>query len=82
MLGQMDFKGCLRQIRECHRPVEEARMHSENKEPVMQEVRILEKDLFLHECVCRSHQARVQGKVVVQDFTSSGFSKSLPSPFV
>jgi len=68
LLGQQDFKGCLYLIRECHRPVEEARKFGCELEPILQEVRILEQDLFLHECVCRSHQARVQGDELLDKY--------------
>lgn len=60
-LSEKNFKTCLYQMIECYKPIEEARMYGNDFEHIMSEIKILEKDIFLHECICRSHQARTEG---------------------
>lgn len=54
-------KECMRLMRECYHPVEEARRYGHQDLFVDTEVRVFDEDIFLHQCTCESIQARITG---------------------
>ncbi|KAK3084872.1 hypothetical protein FSP39_020577 [Pinctada imbricata] len=53
-----DFKGGLCELRECYMPVNEAKRYGTDRVTIQAEIRILEEDIFMHQCMAESMQAR------------------------
>ena len=63
-LQEGNVRQCLSHLKECYRPVEEARKAGgQRSEHVTSEVNVLEADCFLQTCIAESVQARSIGKI-------------------
>lgn len=60
-----DYKTCLSRMRDCYRPIEEAKrlahITGEELDDLLREGETLEQDVFYHTCSASSMQARLQG---------------------
>ncbi|XP_031557582.1 uncharacterized protein LOC116294173 [Actinia tenebrosa] len=63
-LQNKDYKGALKRLKECYRPIEEAKMVNQS-ESCAAEIRILEQDVYFHTCSAESIQACECGNEVL-----------------
>ncbi|XP_031557583.1 uncharacterized protein LOC116294175 [Actinia tenebrosa] len=62
-IQQNDYRGALSRLRDCYRPIEEARRLNRDTDEFCrdQDIRILEKDVYFNTCSAESIQAREYG---------------------
>lgn len=60
-LSEGQPKQCLDMMRECYRPIEEVKRFGHDDASMMSEARVYEEDVFVHQCIAESIQARLIG---------------------
>lgn len=67
-----DYKKCLSRMTDCYQPIEEVKRLSKRGDALrinyemLNEARVLEKDVFFHTCAAKSVQARMMGEELLQ----------------
>ncbi|XP_013385178.1 uncharacterized protein LOC106155077 isoform X2 [Lingula anatina] len=61
-----NYKDCLQRMHQCYQPIEEGKRSARDGIDLLQELQILENDVFIHTCVSESIQARTTGDEILQ----------------